>query len=309
MPNYQVSFFIEGVQQAEYGASAVLGWSETWYGTNAGSVDAILTDRDVTTYIAKRREALAQEYRMSFVRVNDVDNPRLFKILTLQNALGNAKGTGTQYTPAQAALLVDLARLARDFVHNEPTHHRRFLLRGLPDGIISGNVVKTAASGWAAIKAFLQFIGNHETGTPARGAGPNVASWLGARFHDPTFSRAVITSLSVDPNNPRNIRMQPVPIAPDGTRFAIANSPYREFNRTWTQIGTVGTAPTNSVVLGQSRVPLFPTLAYTGPGKATFQRVAYQYGTFDQFTVIGARIKKTGSVFRHTRGRSSRKSV
>ena len=311
---YKVSFFIEGVQAATSYASAALGWTETFYLSRAGltAIDAALTDVDVNTYISLRRQCLASIYRLAFVRVSDESNPRLFKIRSMHGAAGQLAlvgSSGSTPTPAaqvQCSVLVDLVRLPT--VAGEITHHRRFLLRGLDTSVINGNIIDITGTAWPKVTAFLNWLAFKESGVAlppvnVGGVVPNTA--LGIRYHDPSIGFTHPTALTVDAADTHTLVVAPalpVPgVAYPPTRYKVYDvpAPTQAFNRVWTYIGpTLAGAAT---ALGKSRSVL-PTLSYTGT-LAKIQLVAWVYGLFSQYTIIGLRNKKTGRLFRQLRGR------
>src|SRR5215469_3344983 len=178
-----------------------MGWTETWFGfsqTN-GTLDTWLKDPNVWQYIALRRPIMPSIYRCVWVRISDEANPKSFKVASVIGGVGTAdtiiattegqsaiKALSPQ---VQCALLVDMARLP--LAPDTKTHHRKFLLRALPAGLLQGNITNPASAYWPFVKTFLNFLANHEVaGGPgaevALGKAANAqATNIGLRFQDP----------------------------------------------------------------------------------------------------------------------------
>lgn len=310
--NWKVTFFFEGVQLAKKGASAALGWTESWYmNNNAVTIDQVFDLKDVTTYLDLRLGILPNIYRAAWIRVGDDADPRLVKVKAIDGGKGtlqSAEGVGD--AQVQCALLVDLAKLPTTNLASEPSHHKRFMLRALPSTVIDGNVLNQDAVAWKQIKSFLDFIGIHETGTtvPPRKPGVN-AQFLGIRYHDPNFPQVPIVGIGLHQGSVNVIDVAPdIAGAAVGSKVVVRDvpAPDKAMNRVWTVLShnpiTVGGPPW--LQLGYSRKPLPSNLQTAG----NISQVKWLYGTFDQYTVIGLRSKKTGRIFRQLRGRSSSRS-
>lgn len=304
MANWKVTFFFESLQQATFGVGSSLGWTETWFLPYNRPIDDVFAHPDVTKYVELRRACLASIYRLSFVRVTDDNHPRYTKLQALPAAFGNIKASDSKPAQVQCAVLVDFARLPLGDVANEPVHHRRFLMRGLPADIIDGNVLKTSVPEWSSIKAFLDYFGRHETGTPIP-APADVRSAMGIRYLNPAQTAKQISQANVNQLNNQLLDITaPGIIVTAGQKVRVTGvTPATQFNRIWTATADSAGTPA-TVIVGKTRKPMPPTLTYTGPGKGMALAVLYSYGLIDQYTVIGLRNKRTGRLFRQLRGRS-----
>ena len=306
MANFKATFFFESQQQATLGTGSSLGWTESWYKTMVASPEAALLDPDLQKYVELRRMCLASIYRMTFIRVSDDDNPRRFKLANI--AVGDGVLNSEVAAPpaqVQCALLADLERLPLDANPHEKVHHRRFLIRGLPSGMIDGNVLNPNFPAFAQIRRFLDYVGRHSAGTAVPGEGQPRFSW-GAKYLDPSVTPTTIVSAIVTPWDDQVIGVRPVvaPATVRGTRFTIrgVDSP-REFNRTWQYVNDSSIDAVTHSIFQRSRRKIQGS--YTGPGAAVYYQNRFLYGPFDQYVIIGLRNKKTGRVFRQLRGRSS----
>ena len=261
---FRVTFFFESVQPANIYASAALGWTESFYMSGAGlvSIDAALNHVDVLNYVALRRAFMPPAYRISWVRVADTSNAHLYKVKGLAGQFGTVEliEDAVGQSQVQCAVLVDLARLPTAL--NEPTHHRKFLIRGLASDVINGNILNPFAKSFGDLKVFLNWLAFKEAGVlivaPAGGVG--------------TFALR---------------------------RFV---SPLKVFNRHWRYLAN--DVAGQQTVLGVARSNL-PSDIYNAPGAAQIKFDVYQYGLFNQYTIIGLRNKRTGRIFRQLRGKSA----
>lgn len=313
MPNYKVTFFFESEQAATLGTGASLGWTETWYRQVNGTLPEVLDDPQLQQYLQLRTAFMPDIYRCSFIRLSEDDKPRRFKIESVPNGNGQLRHV-SGFSPNNAAqvqccVLVDLERMPLAGLEDEPAHHRRFLIRGLPQSLIDGNVLNFLSIHFPLLESFLDFIGGHAAGRPVVVGRPRFL-W-GIRYHDPVTAKLVINTIGVGPDNDRTVRVTFVPGPPDPPvplprRFEITgvDSPER-FNRTWNLLttGVVGGLP--FYIGGNARKKLQGGYIGPGPGKGRFVRMLY--GPVDQYAIIGLRNKKTGRPFRPLRGRSARR--
>jgi hypothetical protein len=314
MANFKVTWFFENVSKGVIGASAALGWTETWYlGNQTGNIDTVFNHPDILAYTQLRLAILHTSSRIPFLRVSDDNNPRLVKIQSLTAKVGEiVGGNGSREAQIQCAILVDLQRLPLVPNLGEPVHHRRFLIRGLSQGLINGNVLDPSSPRWKDLIAFLNFIGVKLTGNnPALNVPlPLTRTALGIRYHDPnqqwTYGMGIVTAgipnsriivtppilgLATSPN-PSLIQIEDVP------------APQSRMNRIWTFLGYDDFAAPTKMTLGKTRKPL-GTDAVAAGGAQRMRRVSWLYGPIDQYAIIGLRSKKTGRLFRQLRGRSS----
>jgi hypothetical protein len=310
--NFKVTWFFETVDRALIGASAALGWTETWYlGGQPGSLDTMFDHPDVINYTKLRRDLLTPRARISFIRISDDNNPRLVKIQSLSAAIGSFdKLADVSDHPAQiqCAVLVDLQRLP--IAVGEPVHHRRFLIRGLHVGMINGNVLDPGAPGFAALTRFLNFIGKKPTGG-SDPAAKDTRSALGIRYHDPSVAWILIRSLGSGKLGGGGLTVGVQPIIPGLISFPHPSQveirdvpqPLARYNRTWNYLGLDNAGI--SMILGKLRKPTGQDLYVANDGAARMRVVKYLYGPVDQYAIIGLRTKKTGRLFRQLRGRSS----
>lgn len=309
MPNYQVAFIFESQQIGAIGTGAAPGWSEVWFKTDPGSLRDVITSGSIDTYIELRTAIMPDIYRIAFVRLSDVDNPHRFKL----RAVG-ASGRGKipayvngilveQPGQVQCALLIDMEKLPEEA--GEVVHHRRFLIRALPSSLINGNVLAPFGPHWIRMTTFMNYVGKRAIGFDFDDKQPTFP-W-GCRYHDPTQTATAITNAKPDPANDRRLLVEPIIILPAGKKgveVRRVDSP-RNFNKTWTVVGNAPAPNATFMVLEKSREKLQG--AYTGPGLANVRAVAWKYGPFDQYVIIGLRNRKTGRVFRQLRGRRSRR--
>jgi len=314
--NVKITFFFEGVQQATKYASAAVGWTETFYGfsNTLTSLDKWLTSSDVLTFLLLRRNCMPVTYRIAWLRVSDELNPRSFKVMALAAQDGAAISTkqvgeatiGLPFGQVQCALLVDLVRLPDNV--NDHTHHRKFLMRGLPTDVINGNIIDNTTPNFQAIQAFLNFIafqaaGEGNPGPPGGKRPPNTT--LGLRYQAPAQATwGALPAIAPVVGDPRSIGMSGV-LFIQGNLVQIRHVPdsARDLNRTWT-VRQVSAGPPPTAVLGRARKDL-ENATYTPPGPAQYRVWAPIYNLFNEYTIIGLRSKKTGRLFRLLRGRSS----
>jgi len=307
---FRVTFFFESVQPANIYASAALGWTESFYMSGAGlvSIDAALNHVDVLNYVALRRAFMPPAYRISWVRVADTSNAHLYKVKGLAGQFGTVEliEDAVGQSQVQCAVLVDLARLPTAL--NEPTHHRKFLIRGLASDVINGNILNPFAKSFGDLKVFLNWLAFKEAGVlivapPPAGAAPN--STRGVRYQDPAQAWTAVLSAQADATK-RNVIVKPMQAAPAGGvgTFALRRfvSPLKVFNRHWRYLAN--DVAGQQTVLGVARSNL-PSDIYNAPGAAQIKFDVYQYGLFNQYTIIGLRNKRTGRIFRQLRGKSA----
>lgn len=303
---FKTSFFFEGVQNvndfAGKGASGVVGWTETWYQTVSGNIDAALTNAEVDRYIALRTAFLSPIYSIPWVRCSDVANPRSSKTKGV-NAPGRYGTKSFNATTANragqvtCAVLVDFARLPT--VPKEPVHHRRFLIRALPVDMIVGNILTNVSDSYKAFKKFLIYMGGHETGTNE--TGPNLPYWQ-LQFLDPLLSvNWNLVDLVPVVANPKTVTItsDALLLAARGARFIVSRvKEPRGVNRTWTVL-TPPAGGSNVAVLGTSRFGITGTYDHQGQ----IRPANFGYGVPQQYLIIGLRTKHTGRPFHLTRGR------
>jgi hypothetical protein len=259
------------------------------------------------SWLYRRLAFLHALYQCKWVRCSNDANPRETKVaanLMLQRGpIGYAVGGGlTPYNPATAAqvnccVLADLAVLPTAI--GDRTHHRRILLRGLPQSMINGNTLNEGGAGYNGLINFLNLV--------ARGRSPNfpaggVPSEWRIRFQSPTQAFQQITALTVPVGDPRSIVLSaPLPVGINGARIAVrgVNSP-RGVNRIWTIRTPAPTAAGGPYPLQKVKFDIAG--AWDNTGQANL--VVPAYAPANQYTLIGLRDKHTGaSPFGRTRGR------
>jgi hypothetical protein len=308
---YRVTWFFEGVQSATYGASAALGWTETWGFTQpSNNIDDVFKALDILNYTQVRQNILTSQYRMTFIRVTQIASAgniatRKVKVQTLNNKVGTIPVPPQTSAQVQCAILADLQRLPT--APQDKVHHRKFLLRGLPGNVINGNVLDPSGGSWVSVQLFFDFVAQHSVGDVHHGK--INATGLGVVYQDVVnFPKFSMPGLVVDPVlYPNLIQLnQTLPGGVPGTQWRISNlhRPQSSFlNRAWTLIfQNVG--PPLTVTLGKSRVPMLAqTIAF--PNEGLIQNMVPIVGPFDQYAIIGLRSKRTGKLFHQLRGRSS----
>lgn len=310
MANFRVTFFFESQQQGQLGVGSSLGWTESWYKVSSLSLKEVIQDTDLTDYITFRTKFMPKIYRISFIRVNDEDHPRRFKIRGIGNTgFGKVTATDTDFGQVQCAVLVDLERMP--IADGEAAHHRRMLLRGLPTDVINGNVLKPTGANWSAIRTFLDFVGNEDVQVPRTKDIPRF-SW-GIKYLNPTSTKhnIILATPSVGDANRLHLRCEGqgdfVPPGVGETKRVIVQgipSP-RIFNKTWNFVATTVIGGDTFLVLERSRERMQGE--YNGPGTGNVRLASYLYGQVDQYVIVGLRNRKTGRSFHLLRGRSSRR--
>lgn len=306
---YKVVYFFESEQQAMVGAGSALGWTETfyWQPQQATTLEQAIMDPSHDEWMKRRLAFMSEIYRLSFIRVSQDDNPRRFKIRGVTNRRGlvpTSAINGLNGGPAaqvQCAILADLEKLPA--ADNDTSHHRRYLLRGLPAEIISGNVINGLSQYYDTLLNFLRYIAGHEAGVAPVPGAPRYP-W-GIRYHDPGITASKIINLQIAPYDSGIVLTTENPpiVGVVGQHYQISGVPSPlGVNKTWKFAGTFSIAPTTFNAWEKSRKQLQGT--YTGPGPGKIRRVGSLYGPPDQFVVIGLRNKRTGRVFRQLRGRS-----
>jgi len=324
----KVTYFFEDVTSAHQYTSAALGWTETFYGVGGGTaktatLDAWLAHTAVNDYVTARLLTMPATYRLAWIRVSDEANPRSFKVKALKAKFGQAirqykvPGASTLLDipigQVQCALLVDLIKLPT--TPADHSHHRRFLMRGLPSDVINGNVVETLGPNWSNILAFLNWIAFKDTGGAPPGLNPAIPPGtfpndaLGLRFQNPA-NLAYQPSPGVT-NTTGDARSVVISTTLNGTvgvtDYVLRDFPdnVRALNRTWRLLySSALPAPTGSSILGKTRRDM-PSVNYVSPGTGKFRQVIPAYGLFDQYFIVGLRTKRTGRLFRQLRGRSA----
>lgn len=308
---WKATWFFEGFQGARIGAGAAVGWTESFSiddGPNT-QIDAVFTNPDVLTYTALRQQCLSNQYRISFLRINALQQPgvipsRLVKVQSLNNRQGGASGLGGANAQVQCAVLIDAMKLPVGA--NDRVHHRKFLVRGLPADVINGNIIDDAAPNWPKFIQFFNFIANKPTGgvnNPAR------ATQLGIAYQDPAFPAVPCPALTVLAASPRIISFNDITAYAPGETVRIRGWTGVEgiaFNRAWNFIYSVVVGPSTVASFGTSRFDI-GAVTTPFPNSAKLQRVRPKVGPLDQYAVIGLRSKRTGKVFHQLRGRSARR--
>lgn len=305
--NYRVTFFFESQQGALVGTGAALGWTESWYkGGVEKSLQLEIINPEFKEYIKKRTAFMPNLYRCSFIRLSDDDNPRRFKVAGIGGSEGVGKLDSAVFNAAQVqcAILVDLEKMPQ--ADNEKAHHRRFLVRALPNSLINGNVLRPSGQAYTDLRAFLDYVGGVDVMYPHD---PAAATFTyGIRYHNPANLPVKIDEVHPDLADPQRLLLKfpGMGVLLPGVKVRITRVPHpKNFNRTWNFSGMK--PPENTYgVLERSRTPLDGS--YTGPGQAEATVVSWLYGTIDQYVLIGLRNKKTGRSFHLLRGRSSRRT-
>lgn len=306
--NYKITYFFEGNEEGFIGTGAHVGWTENWFTPDTNkSIDDVLNDNDTKKYIDLRRAFMPNCYRISFVRVTDEATPGIVKFSTPDNARGQAVDP-TDQTAVQVAILVDIAKLPTHPELKERSHHRKFLVRGISNTLFLCNVVNPQSPVWNAFKKFLDFVGNHATGTAPSSRLTPPSTLHGLKWHDPAQIKVDLSSIAGF--GIRDVIVQPPLAFPVGSKIKLTRvqDPYSLANRTWTNLASVlnpiGYPAGTWTVLGRSKhsFPTEPLNALDAPvGEA--QLVKFLYGLADQYTIVGLANKKTGTVFKKLRGR------
>jgi hypothetical protein len=315
--NVRITFFFESVQPATQYASASLGWTESWYAASetVTSIDAWFNHPDVLAYLRLRVRILPPIYRIAWVRVSDEQHAGSFKIQALLSLFGTAPGpsNGTQgeiHGQVNCAVLVDLAKLPNPTQPLDRTHHRKFLLRGLPVDVINGNVIDPNFANWKNIQVFFNWLASKETGTatpPTLPIGVGKNNTIGLRYQNPAnVAYLPAPNIGINAQDSRSIDLAQLLPAPPGAKYQLTGFPakMRALNRLWT-LRVAAALPTPVTTLGRARRDLPENLIYTAPGTGKYREFDPVYGLFDQYTIIGLRNKKTGRLFHQLRGRSS----
>jgi hypothetical protein len=307
--NYKITYFFEGTEQALIGTDAHVGWTESWYTPDTNmSVDDVLNHNDTNKYIELRRAFMPDCYRISFVRVTDEATPGVAKFDAPDGKKGTVIDPGER-TAVQIAILIDIAKLATQPQFKEKVHHRRFLLRGISNTLFACNTIDRGSGQFPNLRKFLDFIGNHGTGSAPSSAVTPQSRVHGMKWHDPSIIKADLSYIAGF--GVRDIIIQPTLQFPVGSKVKLTRvlDPYSLANRTWNVLFTpllspVGYPAGSYTVLGRSR-HAFATEGLTAGdapvGEA--QLVKNLYGLPDQYTIVGLANKKTGTVFRKLRGR------
>lgn len=313
MATYKTSFFFEGFQ-ANPGrtASSVVSWTETWYQT-AGTVDQALAfglSQAPGDFAKKRAGILHALYALKWCRVSNVANPRETKVAAFNPAVGGELGippesgggrliltTGAMSTAAQINCAVEVDFVVMPIEPTDITHHRRFLLRGLPKSLINGNILNEAGEGWNGLVAFCNFMGRGPAPILNNAALPG--RWQMQLIQQP-IAKMPITALTINPANSRQIRVTAaLGAVPQNKRVTIQGATgIRGLNRIWTCVATTAAPP---YALAKSS---FNLAGVWDDGTGVVFVNNYQYVAPAQYTLIGLRMKKVGSSpFGRTRGR------
>lgn len=309
MPNWKVTWFFEGNQVVERGASPLVTWTETWYDKNSSTIDNALRNavRRPFGYAGRRLTFMPDIYRITHVRVSNADNPRDSKFSQISGYTGMIPHTLANRAAAQVTccLLVNMTVLP--LVAGDITHHRMFLIRGLPNTMINGNELRREAVAFRDCMAFLRWLSFEET--PVEAAAPlgvpnlaaNFSNFYGLRYAGQASTVKPITALSVGTSQ-RDISVTADLAAVVGDKVSVTGVTFpRGVNRVWTVKNV--TVP-GTYVLGRSRTRLAGTWdANTGTAK----KITYQIESPVQFTIVGLRTRQTGkTVFQGPVGRRSR---
>lgn len=301
----QVTFFFEAVQQGVVGSAAVAGWTETWYSNSVLSVDAFISGQDVANYIEYRTRFMHRLYRIPWVRVSFLAPKKTTKIRSLYGVRGQlVDPVDVSYLPqTQCAVLADLVKLPT--AEGEGSHHRRFLIRGLPVDLVRGNIINTASPYWQEVINFLDLVANKQTGDIHHPGVP--FSSLGVQYHNPAVLPSLLSHVGPAASDPLNLKIQPMLVQPEGTVVQVRKAPntVRGANRFWTILANITTPvlADSYSILGRARRPV--TGVVDGVSGASARVVSNIHAPFDQYTVIGLRSKRTGRPFHQLRGRSS----
>jgi len=314
MAFYKVTFFFESEQAPPaWGTGSSLGWTETSYLEDPGSLDAAFASPDVQNYITLRRAFLANIYNMTFVRISLEGSPRVFKIFNVVGGVGAAtwrSGQPHRLGQVQCAILVDATKLPINSL--DKSHHRRMLLRGLPTDLIDGNVIDSSGNNWPKVLTFLNFLFTKPAGGVHPAGNPQSAK-LGIRYYDPSIQAVTVRKMESFGAALKQIRVEPdVPewilFTANPTRVVVTNvKDEPRLNRTWKFIARDGTAPNIGMVFGQLTRPFYGGYINEDVPDVRMRRAAFLYSVPEEYTIIGLRNKKTGRVFRGLRGRSSKR--
>lgn len=311
MAVYKTTWFFEGIQPAaNRAASSVSAWTETWYQTTTGNVDAALNTAITLvegSWVSLRLGFLHALYQLKWCRVSDVNNPRLTKVAAIPGGpsgrvgpINHGRLDLTQLIEAaqvNCCVLCDVTVLPT--APGDRTHHRRILLRGLGSSMIDGNCLNTTSPAFRALVRFLNYV--------ARGESPNVPKpaqvpyWQirVQNFAVPYMTLPVPGGLVINPVNDRQIVVNaPLGALTTNSRVTVrgVTSP-RGVNKVWTYLSG---PPGGPYVFGKTRFDLAGLWSSNG----SIQVVTPLYFPADQYTIIGMRDKHTGSSpFVRTRGR------
>lgn len=138
-PNLKLTMFFESGKQ---------GWSETIYSNKHASVSALLTL--APQIVLLRRGILCPPAACTFVRVNDVDHPRISD---------GIEYTTTQGAGTRAGQPDDLRSGVEVRLNVADGYRRSLLIRGLSENDTGGTAIAgMSAPGVAALKAYMDFI-------------------------------------------------------------------------------------------------------------------------------------------------------
>jgi len=309
MPAWKVTWFFEGNQLVTSGSSPLVTWTETWYESQSATIDAALrTAVDPNNgYLPRRLAFTPNIYRPTHVRVSEANNPRFSKYTEVRNMRGFLAHTDAARTAAQVtcALLVNFTVLPA--APGDVTHHRMFLIRGLPESLINGNSLRRNSTVFRELQSFLNWLGYQEgpIAAPLGDFVPNLAAafggWYQLRYFGQASVNAAITALAVDAGG-RTITITSALAADRGDRVSVTGVTFpRGVNRIWTVQSAL---PGEVYQLGKSRARL---AGAWDAGTGSAKKIAYQFRKPDQYVITGLRTRQTGkTVFQGPVGRRSR---
>jgi hypothetical protein len=303
---FKCTWFFDGVQ-ANPGATSpsYVGWTETWYTTTSGTIEQVLAQmRSVTnqSYAGLRAPFLAGNYDIRWCRASVVTNPRFSKTCGFQAAVQGQTGRivipDTVVGPAaqvNCCIMVDFYVPPQNIL-TDKAHHRRFLIRGLPVGLINQNIINEASPFYNNVIAFCNYLGQSRA--------PNLGVQAGGtwqmRIQDPATNYVAITTPGVVPTlvNPQQIQLTAALGAlAMNQKVTIRKVTYPSFaNRVWTVLQAAAGPP---YLLGTFRRQL--SGAWSNDGQAYVPTWLYVAPT--QYVIVGLRDRHTGRPFNLTRGR------
>lgn len=303
--DFKCVWFFESLQQNNgTTASSNVGWTETWYGTFDNIEQCLISMRSTAaqSYLGLRMKFMPSLYRLAWVRASEVSNPNRSKLAAPPTVVGGLSALFDSHAdiagPAQINCCVYVDFYVPPVDPTERSHHRRFLIRGIPLGLINGNIIDESGIYWTHLLAFCDYLGRGRAPMQAQ-LNPAFPSPYRVAVQNPATPFQPIDSLIIDPDNPNAIVVTRAGLASTlNNRFRIKSVRFPSFiNRTWTAAVTV--AAGGGIRMKPGRKQLAGSWDHTGQ----IQLVSPVLRGATQYVVIGLRNKKIGSPSKPTRGR------
>lgn len=302
---FKCSWFYESLQQQTgTTASSNVGWTETWYGDFPQIEQALAAMRStaVGSYLQLRLRFMPATYRVAWLRASQLDRPNNSKLagppaLVVGNAPRLDLGDASPAAQVNCCVYVDFWAPPRNAT--DKAHHRRFLIRGLPLGMINGNILVESSVHFSALLDFCNYIGQVRAPRPPGQDPANNGPWQ-MKVQENVPPAQGMTSLIIDPDsNERGIVVtSPGLAAAYGQKFIVKGVRFPSFvSRTWTSAVTV--AAGGGIVMKQGRKRLAGLWDHSGQIQSVVNALIFP----TQYTVIGLRNKKIGPPSKPTRGR------